>query len=69
MARVAITEAEENFRIEKKRFDASANTSTEVLDAQLALTRAQLSYTTSLYGYYIARAALLRAMGRQEVNP
>jgi outer membrane protein len=63
VARAAITEAEENFRIEQKRFEANANTTTDVLDAQLALTRAKLSYTTSLYSYYIARAALQRAMG------
>lgn len=64
VARVAIKEAEENFRIETQRFEANANTSTDVLDAQLALTRSQLSYTTSLYGHYIAYRALLRAMGR-----
>jgi outer membrane protein len=66
VARAAITEAEENFRIEQKRFDANANTSTDVLDAQLALTRAKLSYTTALYGYYIARSALTKAMGQIE---
>jgi outer membrane protein TolC len=64
VARAAIVEAEENYRIETKRFEANANTSTDVLDAQLALTRAKLSYTTALYGYYIARAALMRAMGQ-----
>jgi outer membrane protein len=63
VARVAIDEAEENFRIEQKRFEANANTSTDVLDAQLALTRAKLTYTSALYAYYIARAALYRAMG------
>lgn len=64
VARAAIQEAAENFRIEEKRFEANANTSTDVLDAHLALTRAKLSYTTALYGYYIARAGLNRAMGQ-----
>jgi outer membrane protein len=63
VARIAIDEAEENFRIEQKRFEANANTSTDVLDSQLALTRAKLTYTSALYGYYIARAALYRSMG------
>jgi outer membrane protein TolC len=63
VARAAIVEAEENYRIEQKRFAANANTSTDVLDAQLALTRAKLSYTSALYGHYIARAALERAVG------
>lgn len=63
VARTVIVEAEEAFRIEQKRFAANANTSTDVLDAQLSLTRANLAYTTSLYGYYIAQAALERAVG------
>ncbi len=64
VARVAINEATEGYRIEQKRFEARSNTSTDVLDAQLALTRAELTYTTSLYAYYMARAGLARAMGR-----
>lgn len=63
VARTAITEARENYRIETKRYEANAATTTDVLDAQLALTRAELTYTTSLYGHYIARAELKRAMG------
>ncbi len=63
VARTAISEAKENFRIEKTRFEANANTTSDVLDAQLALSRAELTYITSLYGYYIARAALERAIG------
>jgi len=39
-------------------------TQLEVLDANLALTRARLNYTKALYDYSIAKAALLRAMGR-----
>ncbi len=64
VSRKAIKEAEENFRIEQRRFESNANTSTDVLDAQLALTRAKLTYTTSLYSHYMARASLRAAMGR-----
>jgi outer membrane protein TolC len=67
VARVAIDEAEENYRIEQRRFAVNANTSTDVLDAQLALTRAKLTYTTALYGYYMARAALERAVGAERL--
>ena len=63
VARVAIVEAAEGVRIEQKRFETQSNTSTDVLDAQLALTRAELIYTTSLSAYYIARAGLAKAMG------
>ncbi len=65
VARTVIKEAEEAYRIEQKRFAANANTSTDVLDAQLSLTRANLAYTTALYGYYIAQAALEYAVGAQ----
>lgn len=64
VSRKAIKEAEENFRIEQRRFESNTNTSTEVLDAQLSLIRTQLTYTTSLYSHYIARAALKAAMGQ-----
>jgi outer membrane protein len=67
VARAAISEAEENFRIEQRRFAVNANTSTDVLDAQLALTRAKLSYTSALYGYYIARVALEQAVGTDKL--
>jgi outer membrane protein TolC len=63
VARAAIKEAEESFRIEQRRFEANANTSTEVLDAQLALIRANLSYTSALYNHYMGQAALERAIG------
>ena len=64
VSRKAIKEAEENFRIEQRRFESNANTSTEVLDAQLALIRTQLTYTSSLYSHYMARASLKAAMGQ-----
>lgn len=64
VARAAITEAEENFRLEQRRFEANTNTSTDVLDAQLALTRAKLTLNTSLYSYHMAQAALDAAMGQ-----
>ena len=67
VARTAIEEAEENYRIEQRRFAVNANTSTDVLDAQLALTRTKLSYTSALYGYYMARAALEHAVGAERL--
>lgn len=63
VARLSITSATEDYRIEQKRFETQSNTTTDVLDAQLALTRSELTYTTALYSYYIARAKLARAMG------
>jgi outer membrane protein TolC len=54
----AVAQAEENFRINRSRFHAQLNTSTDVLDAQILLTRAKLNYFNALYDYRIASAAL-----------
>ena len=64
LARVAITQAEEALRIEQERFDAAAATSTDVLDAESALTRARANHVNAYYAYLMARAALRRAMGQ-----
>jgi outer membrane protein len=63
VARQAVTQAEENFRIESRRYEANANTSFDVLDAEAQLTQARGRAQTSLYDVLIARAALARAMG------
>ena len=63
VARSARTQAEESYRIAEAKFSAHTTTSTDVLDAQLALTRARLTYDTALYQWYVAHAALLKATG------
>jgi outer membrane protein len=63
VSRTAVSLAEENFRVERVKFDKNSNTTTDVLDAQLALTRAKLSHNNSLHQWYAARAALSKAVG------
>ncbi len=63
VANRAVVEADENFRIESRRYDAGANTSFDVLDAQALLTQARATVETSLYDYLIAHAALRLAIG------
>lgn len=63
VARRAVAEAEENFRIESRRYEAGANTSFDVLDAQALLTQSRAAVETSLYDYFIAQAALRLAIG------
>lgn len=63
VARKRVKHAEEAYRIEQAKFGENATTTTDVLDAQLALTRAKLSYSNALYGWYAARAALTRSTG------
>ncbi|MDX9746650.1 MAG: TolC family protein [Syntrophales bacterium] len=59
----AIEQAEENYRINKERYQEQVATSTEVLDAQTILTRAKSDYANALGIYHISQARLERAMG------
>ena len=58
-----IDQAEENFRISEARYKERVARSTEVLDAQTLLTRAQSEYANALADYNISYARLQRAMG------
>jgi len=59
----AIEQAEENYRINRERYQEQVATSTEVLDAQTILTRARSDYANALGIYHISQARLERVMG------
>jgi outer membrane protein TolC len=63
VARAAVEQAEENFRIEQKRYEAANNTSFDVLDAENQLTGARGQHQAAIYEYLIAQANLARATG------
>jgi outer membrane protein len=63
VARVEVASADENFRLVKKRYEANAATSFDVVDAEALLTQARGQMQTALYDFVIARAALRAAMG------
>jgi len=63
VARTAVSQAEENFRIVTKKFENAAATSFDVVDAEALLTQARGQVETGLYDLLIARAALARATG------
>ncbi len=63
VARTAVEQAEENYRIVSKKFEANAATSFDMVDAESLLTQARAQVETALYDYLIARAALERATG------
>jgi outer membrane protein len=63
VARTAVSQAEENFRIVTKKFEAAAATSFDVVDAEALLTQARGQVETALYDLLIAQAALARATG------
>ena len=60
----AVEQAEENLRVSQERYRARVTTSTEVLDAQTLLTQARTNYYNALYDHNLAKAKLLRALGR-----
>jgi outer membrane protein TolC len=64
-AKEAISQAKENLRITSLQYQHQMTTSTEVLDARTYLTQAEVNYYSALYGYWVARAELKRAVGEK----
>jgi outer membrane protein TolC len=62
-AQVQQQTADEAFRLQKVKFDASAATTTDVLDAETDAKRANLGFAVARYEYYLALVALARSMG------
>jgi outer membrane protein len=60
----AVRSATEARRVAGERFRAGVATSTDVLDAQVALLQAELDRTQAIASARIARAALDRALGK-----
>ena len=63
LAETAVSQAEENFRINEERYKGQVATSTDVLDALTLLTQARTNYYSALSDYNVARARLSRAIG------
>ncbi|MBI5507447.1 MAG: TolC family protein [Deltaproteobacteria bacterium] len=63
VAERAVRQAEENFRIENKRYEAAASTTFDVLDAETLLTTARTQQQTALFDLQIAAAAIVRVTG------
>jgi outer membrane protein TolC len=63
VARAAVAEAEEDFTLVRKRYEANTATSFNVIDAEGQLTQARGQLETARYDALIARAALRRAVG------
>jgi outer membrane protein len=65
VAKTAVVQAEENFRMNEERYKQQVATSTDVLDAQTLLTQARTNYFNALSDHNIAWARLERAMGME----
>ena len=63
VARAAIESAREAVRVERLKFGVGSGTTTDVIDAQTALLRAESDHYQALYDREIALASLRKAMG------
>jgi outer membrane protein TolC len=63
LARTAVAQATENLRVVRSLIDRGDATPTDVVDAELALTRAQQNDYAALYDYETAVARLAYAIG------
>ena len=61
--KVAVTEAEEDYRIAQVRYANGVGTNTDVMDAEVALTTARNNYNTAMYDYNTSHNALMTSMG------
>lgn len=62
-AGIAVSQAEESYRIAQLRYQAGVGTNLDALDAALKLTDAKNNYVSALYSYNVSKAALDRVMG------
>ena len=60
---IAVARAEEDYHLAQIRYVEGVGTNLEVIDAQEKLTQARTNYFSALYGYYVAKASLEKAMG------
>lgn len=63
-SRKGLDQAEEEFRVVRERFEAGRGIQVEILDAQVALTRARFNAVSALAEYQSSLAMWLRALGR-----
>lgn len=65
-ARKTVALAEEALRLANLMYEEGANTQLDVMSSRLALTRARMSYATSLFEYQVARYQLRKVTGQLE---
>jgi outer membrane protein TolC len=67
LSRVAVSQAQENLRVESVSYKNGNATPTDIVDGEAALTRAQQRFYSSTYSYLVALARLDYALGQQRV--
>ena len=62
-AKVAVVKAEEDYKIAQVRYSAGVGTNIDVMDSQVALTKAKNNYIQALYSYNTSKSSLDEAIG------
>lgn len=62
-SKVAVDQAQEDFKIAQVRYTAGVGTNLDIMDAQVALITAKTNYIQAMYDYNTNKADLERAMG------
>ncbi len=63
VSETAVTQGQENLRLNEERYKEQVGTATDVVDAETLLTRTRVNYYTALYDHQMAKAELLWSMG------
>lgn len=61
--KIAVTRAEEDYKIASVRYSAGVDTNLAVMDAESSLTTARMNYYQALYEYNVSKSTLDKAMG------
>ena len=61
--KLAVDQADEDYRIAQLRYRNGVGTNTDVLDAEVALTKAKTNYLQAMYDYNTSKTTLESAMG------
>ena len=65
VSRLTVEQASENYRITHQKYEQQLATSTDLIDAEVALLQAKTSLTTSLVDYQLAKVKLDKAIGQK----
>ncbi len=63
VTKTAISQSEENLRINNDRYKAQVGTATEVIDAQTLLSQAKSDHFQAVFDYQVSKARVRRSLG------
>lgn len=64
VAKAAVGQAQENYRVTDAQFRERVATSTDLMDARTLLSRARTQHNAALYGLFVAKARIERVTGK-----